>query len=161
MASTNGEAIMYRNFIQGASARGIGVGYPGGVNICFDADQMTVAMVWQGMFIDAKRHWTGRGQGYQPPAGYGIISAGKAAGVAVLESEDADWPGAKTRAEGVQFVGYRLDKKRFPTFLYEIAGVQVADRCDPAGDLAKGAVRLSRKVSFELADLKLPMTFMI
>ncbi len=42
------EALIYRNFIKGSGPRGIAVGYPGGVNLCWDADQMNLALVWQG-----------------------------------------------------------------------------------------------------------------
>ncbi len=155
LVATDGEAILYRNFIEGAGARGIGVGYPGGVNLCFDADQMSVAMVWQGGFIDAKRHWEGRGQGFQPPLGYGILRSGGGQGVALLESAASSWPAAQKRAEGVRFLGYRLDEKRYPTFMYEVGGVRVADRSEPLGELSKGIVSLSRRVTFE-PDGKIP-----
>ncbi len=62
--------IIYRNFIQGVNARAIAVGYPGGVNAAFDADFCNVGLIWRGGFIDAKRHWTDRGGGFQPPLGY-------------------------------------------------------------------------------------------
>lgn len=61
------EPIIYRNFIEGAGARAIGVGYPEKVNLAFDANSLRVAMIWQGAFIDAARHWRDRGVGYQPP----------------------------------------------------------------------------------------------
>ncbi|HEU5118937.1 MAG TPA: c-type cytochrome, partial [Isosphaeraceae bacterium] len=73
LVASNDEAILYRNFIEGAGPRAIGVGYPEAVNLAFDANSFTVAMVWQGAFMDAARHWTGRGDGFQPPMGRNIL----------------------------------------------------------------------------------------
>ena len=61
------EARIYRNFIEGAGPRAIGVGYPGGLNLAYDANNMRIALLWRGEYIDAARHWNGRGQGFQPP----------------------------------------------------------------------------------------------
>ena len=61
------EAIIYRNFIKGAGPRAIGVGYPEHVNLAFDANDLRLALIWQGAFIDASRHWSGRGGGFQSP----------------------------------------------------------------------------------------------
>ena len=57
------EAVMYRNFIEGAGSRAIGVGYPEKADLAFDANDMRLALIWQGAFIDAARHRTGRGSG--------------------------------------------------------------------------------------------------
>ena len=123
MLSADTEAVMYRNFITGASPRGIGVGYPEKVNICFDANTLRLAMIWQGDFIDASKHWTDRGSGFQNPAGYNLISFAEEPPLAVLATESTPWPAALkknnvTRAEGFQFKGYSLDKLRRPTFMY-------------------------------------------
>ncbi|HEX3315575.1 MAG TPA: PA14 domain-containing protein, partial [Gemmataceae bacterium] len=40
------EAIIYRNFIEGAGARAIGVGYPEHVSLAFDANDLRIAMIW-------------------------------------------------------------------------------------------------------------------
>ena len=58
-----GEAVIYRNFIDRAGPRAIGVGYAEGVNLAFDANVMRFAIIWRGKFMDGQRHWTGRGQG--------------------------------------------------------------------------------------------------
>src|SRR5262249_37635199 len=44
-------AIIYRNFIEGAGPRGIAVGYPEKVHLAFDANDVRLAMLWQGAFI--------------------------------------------------------------------------------------------------------------
>jgi len=125
------EAILYRNFIQGAGARAIGVGYPEGFNLAWDADQLRLALIWKGSFIDAKRHWTGRGQGFEPPAGTNVQTLVSGAPLAVLSESDQKWPGGKPRESGFQFRGYTLTKDCRPTFKYSFAGVAVSDFPNP------------------------------
>ena len=55
--AVNEEAVLYRNFITLAGNRSIGVGYPGGFNVAWDAETMNLSLVWRGAFIDAARHW--------------------------------------------------------------------------------------------------------
>lgn len=131
------EAIIYRNFITGVSSRGIAVGLPGGVNAAFDAELCNVALVWRGAFMDAKRHWTDRGTGTQPPLGYAVVALEKNVPLAVI-SGDAQWPAAPKDLPwgdwpaGYKFSGYTLDKKGIPTFRYTFNGVQVEDRMEAA-----------------------------
>ena len=47
------EARLYRNFIDGAGTRAIGVGYPGEVNLAWDANHLRPALFWHGPFMDA------------------------------------------------------------------------------------------------------------
>jgi len=147
------EARIYRNFITGSSPRGIAVGYPGGVNICYDADQMNVALVWQGAFMDAKRHWTGRGVGDQPPLGYGVAKLGQERALAVLASQTEPWvkPYKKDQPRDMDYTfrGYELDgKTRFPTFKYDYKGVTVTESFEPSGDYKKENAALKRTVKF-------------
>ena len=67
------EAIIYRNFIEGSGSRAIGVGYPEKANLAFDANELRLALIWQGEFIDAARHWTDRGAGFEPPLGENVL----------------------------------------------------------------------------------------
>ena len=108
----------YRNFIKGAGPRAIGVGYPGGLNLAFDADKMQWAMIWNGDFIDAGLHWTGRGKGFQAPAGKDVISLTGFPPFALLDDPQARWPGEKSRAKNYRFKGYRLDDNDHPGFRY-------------------------------------------
>lgn len=132
------EAIIYRNFITGVGSRGIAVGLPGGVNAAFDAELCNVALVWRGAFIDAKRHWTDRGTGTQPPLGYAIAALEKNVPLAVLASADATWPAPPKELPwgdwpaGYRFGGYTLDKKGIPTFRYTFSDVNVEDRMEAA-----------------------------
>ncbi len=132
------EPIIYRNFIAGVGTRAIAVGYPGSVNAAFDADLCNVALVWRGAFMDAKRHWTDRGDGFQPPLGYGLVKLDKNVPLAALATADAPWPAAPKDLpngdwpEGYRFGGYTLDKKGVPTFRYTFRGVSVEDRMEGA-----------------------------
>ena len=127
----NGEAVIYRNFIEGASPRGIGVGYPEKLNLCFDANTMQLAMLWQGSFIDGARHWSGRGTGFQPPSGFYVLKLTKEQPFAALQNAEAPWPKIKVRAENIQFRGYRLAEQRRPVFQYDVGKARVEDYSAP------------------------------
>jgi len=127
------EAIIYRNFIQGAGPRAIAVGYPEKTNLAFDAQQMRLALLWHGDFIDASKHWVDRGSGFQSPAGDDVIVMADAAPMAILADEKAPWPAKpKDRDPAWQFGGYELDAKRRPTFMYSFGKVEVRDFFEPA-----------------------------
>lgn len=126
-----GEPVIYRNFIRGAGPRAIGVGYPEKVNLAFDANTMRIALIWQGAFIDASRHWTGRGEGFQGPLGDNVLSLASGPSLATLATGSAPWPDQPPRETGYAFRGYRLDAKGRPTFLYDFGLVHVADTPEP------------------------------
>ena len=109
-------AVIYRNFINGASARGIGVGFPGGVNLAYSADHFAPELVWTGKFMDGGHHWTDRGVGYEAPAGEQVIK---------LSNESALPVGAKFR-------GYQLDAAGNPTFAAQVGSATVLDTWQPA-----------------------------
>jgi mono/diheme cytochrome c family protein len=124
------EAIIYRNFIEGAGTRAIGVGYPEKVNLAFDANDLRLALVWQGAFIDAARHWTDRGSGFEPPLGDNVLHLPTGACFAVLPSALDPWPTKNARELGYHFRGYNLTPEQRPTFKYSIGAVSVEDRPD-------------------------------
>jgi hypothetical protein len=111
---------------------------------------MNLAEVWRGAFMDAGRHWSGRGSGAQAPSGFDFIkpTGDLSRPFAVLQSTSEEWPKAneKERPTGLNWKGYTLDAKRFPTFLYEWNDVQVSDRFDVEGDAVKGAGKLMRTI---------------
>ena len=150
LTARNGEAITHRAFLPDANPRAIGVGYPGRVNLAWDADVMNLAYVWRGGFMDVGGHWNGRGSGSQP-AGFDRVKTGAGLPMQVLESLDEPWQPdtmATIRYErdvadpqkeisyvakhpDYRFRGYRLDQKRFPTFLYQYRDLEVSDRSEP------------------------------
>ncbi len=120
-------AIIYRNFIQGAGTRAIAVGYPEKAHLAFDANEMHLALIWQGAFIDAGRHWSDRGEGFQGPLGDNVLKLHGGAAFAVLSKSDEAWPTAPPKELGWKFKGYRLTPDDRPTFLYSFGDVQVED----------------------------------
>jgi len=121
-------ALIYRNFITDAGTRAIAVGYPEKANLAFDANDMRLALIWQGPFIDASKHWIGRGAGFQPPLGNHVMKLPEGASFAVLADKDATWPKDKPRESGYKFHGYQLvGPQLLPTFLYEFGKVHVED----------------------------------
>lgn len=131
------KARIYRGFIEGVSPRAIAVGYPGAVNLAWDADNMFPALVWRGPFMDAARHWEGRGAGFQGPANPNFTRLVAGVPFAQLESGDAPWPrdqerrGDALRRSEYRFRGYSVDKNRFPTFRYTFGDLEVTDRIEP------------------------------
>jgi mono/diheme cytochrome c family protein len=124
-------AIIYRNFIQGAGPRGIAVGYPEKIHLAFDANEMRLAMLWQGAFIDAATHWNDRGSGFEGPLGDNVLHLHSGAGFAVLGRPDAAWPTAPPKELGYRFKGYRLTPDDRPTFLYSFGEIQIEDTPNP------------------------------
>ena len=121
------EAMMYRNFIQGAGPRAIGVGLPSKLNYAFDAQNVRLALIWQGRFISGAKHWSGRGQGFQPPLGDKVVSLANGPTLAFLADEKAPWPTETGRAAGFKFRGYRLDELRRPTLMYYFGDVRITE----------------------------------
>ncbi len=146
-----GEAVIYRNFIAGSSPRGIAVGYPGGVNLCWDADLLNLSLIWRGDFMDGGLHWTGRGYGSQSPMGTELVKPAQGYPLQVLESEEESWKREhedriayeRDKAEpkkeiaylvphpDYRFLGYRLDERRFPAFRYRFQGLELTDFYEP------------------------------
>lgn len=126
------EALIYRNFIQGAGPRAIAVGYPEHAHLAFDANHMRLALLWRGDFIDASKHWVDRGPGFQSPAGDDVVALSDGPPLAELpDPVKSPWPPpprhAWEKAPGYRFLGYELDARRRPAFLYAFGEVRVRD----------------------------------
>ncbi|MFO0904911.1 MAG: c-type cytochrome [Pirellulales bacterium] len=133
--------VIYRNFIEGAGPRAIGVGYPQKINLAFDANDLRIALLWQGSFIDASKHWTDRGVGFQSPLGDNVFATPAGVDFARLENAEAPWPKLGARALGYRFRGYRLNAQQEPVFAYELGdGIQVTDYPRPAGKSDQGVL---------------------
>lgn len=102
---------IYRNFITGTTARAIGFGFPGGVNLAYSADHLATELLWTGNFMDGSLHWIDRGIGNQPPAGDQVIRLGNSR---VLPAE-------------ARFRGYKLDASGNPTFTVELGDQKLLD----------------------------------
>jgi hypothetical protein len=129
------------------------VGYPEKVHVAWDADQMRLALVWRGAFIDAGKHWTGRGQGAQSPLGDGVFTPDAATAIAVLGSPESPWPAAQSgqrkgrQREGVRFRGYSLDAEGRPTFNWSSDGMRIGEKIEPIVEGGKQVVRRTIQVA--------------
>jgi mono/diheme cytochrome c family protein len=121
------EAILYRNFVEGSGSRSIAVGYPEKAHLAFDANELRLATIWQGAFLDAARHWTDRGVGYEPPLGDSVIHLPTGVSFAVLARADEAWPTKSARELGFHFRGYRTTTDQRPTFFYTCNDVRIED----------------------------------
>lgn len=147
-----GVPIVYRNFIDGAGNRSIGVGFKGGLSFAWSAETMSLALAWRGGFMDAARHWRNRGGGHQPPAGFDLLSpTGSAYPLAVQGSPDSAWPEFKEDAasDEFQWKGYSLDAKGVPSFRYAWKGVEVEDRVEAEGAFRDVSAKLVRTVKLQ------------
>ena len=133
------EAVIIRRAFPGIGKRGIGVGYPGGINLSFDAGQMRLGSIWSGGFIEASGIWRGQGAGQARILGKDTTTFPPGPAFAVLDSPDAAWPApdATPRPSPYSFTGYTLDAQQRPTLRYSAEGVSVEDsfieRRDPGG----------------------------
>lgn len=145
------EAVMLRRSVQNTGKRGISVGYPGGVNITFDAETLAMNQVWWGRFVDARPVWTGQGSGQASILSRDRGTLPKEPAFAAVES-DQPWPTATRRERGDQFLGYDLDEQRRPTFRYTSGVVTVEDT--PREHITEGRTQLLRTM-LVIGEMKL------
>jgi mono/diheme cytochrome c family protein len=143
------EAIIYRNFLEGAGTRAIGVGYPEKAHLAFDANDLRLALIWHGEFIDAARHWTDRGAGYEPPLGDNVVRLPSGVAFAVLSKDDEAWPTKSAKELGYQFRGYRTAADGRPTFLYSCHDVRIEDFPKAVADKPNPSLRRTLTLSAE------------
>lgn len=146
--------IIYRNFIQGLSPRGIAVGHPEQVHYAWDAHDMNLKLIWHNQFIDASKHWVGRGPGFQSPLGDHVMTLAAGIPLAALESLDAEWPKQSAREAGFRFLGYELSDLGQPTFEYQFENVAVTDSIRPL--TARPDSKLVRTLSMKVIDSESP-----
>ena len=102
---TGDRPIIYRNFIEGTTPRAIGVGFPGGFNLAYSADNMAPELLWTGKFIDGAAKWLSRGTDKNPPAGENVITLGR----------------KRHFPKQARFRGYKLDPAGNPTFVVQLS----------------------------------------
>jgi len=137
-----GHPVVLRTFMKAAGTHAIAAGFPQGVHYAFDASQVRLALAWKGRFIDAHGTWFNR---FAPPADpLGDKQYAFAPGnlLAVLQQPGAAWPTATGAKAEYKFRGYRLNKQRIPTLLYQMGEVQVAEQIEPIDGGVKRTVEL-------------------
>lgn len=137
-----GEAVVYRGKLWEAGFRAIATGYPGAVNVAFDAEDMRLALLWRGRFLDASPHWSVSGMGRIRPLGTDVVVFPHGPALALLADAATPWPDASSRdapskALGFRFQGYHLDAQKRPTLLYAFRDLAIEDRFDPLADATK------------------------
>jgi cytochrome c2 len=134
-------AALLRTFMPDAGAKAIAVGYPGGVNVAFSADQCRLAYAWGGTFLDASPVWNNRGGAparllgprfWSAPPGHpwGLTSnanippdfMGRANNPAFGTPLPQEPPRLFDAPSAVHFDGYALDRSGLPTFRYRVDG---------------------------------------
>lgn len=137
------EARMLRRKYPEIGKRGIGVGYPGGVNLAYDAEQMRLATLWKGKFVDPAGVWYGQGHGNVRVMGQAIqLPKGPE-----LDDESLPWKVDGTRPPQHQFKGYELDSDRRPRLKYVFGSISVEDYFTEMLDAKTGQFQLRRRVT--------------
>jgi mono/diheme cytochrome c family protein len=140
------EPIVFRAFLESAGTKAILVGTPVGLHFAFDSRACRLVEAWRGAFVDAAGAWSGRG-------GMNVEGRGpviwKAPTGPPLEVTLVPTLGGQSIAAKWTFKGYRLDPKRYPTFLYEGNGTHVSERFE--GSL-NPAVKIVRRFEITTAS---------
>ncbi len=153
------EPIVFRTFMKGVGPRAIAVGYPTRLHVAFDAATARLARAWRGEFLDATKTWTGRAGKYASPLGRSVIELPPGPPFATLESSQAAWPKPdEKRKQVVEFLGYRFDDQRRPTFAYRLHGVRVHEK--PVPVLHPGGAKLARRFELRPVDGPKRITFL-
>lgn len=126
------QPLVYRNFFEGVTGRGIAIGFPEQSHLIWDAERMGLATVWKYEFIDASRHWSGRGQGRTRPAGDQVLSLERWTPLVQADAVDVTWPEASGRELGYRFLGYQFDESDTPRFRYRVGQCEVSDSVRPS-----------------------------
>ena len=153
---TDKARILRRKYPQ-IGKRGIGVGYPGGVNLAYDAQQMRLATIWRGRFADPAAAWYGQGSGDVRAMGPSIQFA---------KGPELFDPGLPivlddARPTSHQCKGYSLDEKHRPTMRYELGPVVVSDFFREFRDNETGQMQLRRTVSISSSEETKQLRFRI
>ncbi|NNM29798.1 MAG: c-type cytochrome [Akkermansiaceae bacterium] len=134
----------YRGRSSVAGYRGIAVGFPGGWNYAFNAQNGALSAIWKGEFI--RVGWQGQGSGNFNPIGKPVQLAQDVAFLPLPDATGA-WPlrprtskeqpvnpdPLYPRKHGYAFLGYSLDEDSVPTFRYRCGPVEIEDRSVTAG----------------------------
>lgn len=136
---------MYRTFMPGCGPAGIAVGMEGNVSYCWDAGQCRLRYAWEGGFISLEKNWGSNGSKKAEILG------------TVFYVDTVISPlriGTKSHTPEPAFKGYTMIKG-YPTFHYQLDGVEVSERITPAGETSG----LKRELAF--TNLKEPLWLLV
>lgn len=123
------QPVVLRTFMRKAGPQAIAVGFPIRVHYAFDAEQLRLAQIWRGRFLDAHGTWYDRFTPPADPLGSNPVDLPDGSFVARFSQHDAAWP--KTDLETTRFRGYRLDTRRVPTLSYRVNVDLIEERIEP------------------------------
>ncbi|HSJ02722.1 MAG: c-type cytochrome [Verrucomicrobium sp.] len=126
--------IIFRTFLKGTGTHAIAVGYPGGMNVAFDALTVRWSMAWKGKFLDADGTWNQRYLKMELPLGESLVRL-EETGILKIQGQEDLKP---------QFRGYRLEAGGVPVFEYDLGSLHVEDRLEP---IAQGGLQRTRRIS--------------
>ena len=124
--------VVFRTFLARAGNRGIAVGTPSGLHFAFDAEQIRLCEAWSGDFLDVAPVWEGRGGGIAVQLGP-IVWSAPPGPLLTLEPALSD----NGRAQGLKFLGYRLEPDGTPVFQWEVRARSVPADAPPQDDAVK------------------------
>ncbi len=122
-----GDPVVYRGKLWEAGFRAVAMGFPGGWNLAFDAEDLRLALLWRGRFLNAGPHWDVQGMGQIRPLGSNVVIEPHLSAMATLASPDAPWPRTPGKLLGMKFRGYQLDPAGYPTLLYAFGDLKLED----------------------------------
>lgn len=137
--------------------RGMAVGYPGRINLAFDAGEMALRQLWKGAFVNIDL-------GRFNPRGDELITFPPGIPFHRLASLDESWPykGKSNHAfpqdHGYRFRGYHLDAKRMPTLLYRYGDIAVEDFFEDVA-APQGGACFRRTLTFDAPPGRKPFYF--
>ena len=131
--------IVLRTFMQEAGTHAIAVGFPERVHFAFDAETCRLAAAWKGRFLDAQGTWFSRFTPPAEPLGEDLIKLPEGLPFAILKEGSEPWPQFDPISPISRYLGYRLDDKGVPTFLYRYERYDIEDRIEP--EAGKGLKR--------------------
>ncbi|HET6251757.1 MAG TPA: c-type cytochrome [Tepidisphaeraceae bacterium] len=141
-----GEPVVYRGKLWEAGFRAVAIGYPGGMNVAFDAEEMRLSLLWRGRFLNAAAHWQIQGMGQIHPLGTDVFVFPHGSPMAILADANAPWPAEASKDLGMKFRGYQFDTLRRPTLLYAFGKTNIEDFFTPID--RHGTAGLSRTITF-------------
>ncbi len=156
LLASDDRAVMLRRSYQGIGKRGIGVGYPAGANLAFDAEQMRIGMIWKGKFADPGGVWGGQGHGNVRPLSNELI---RFAPGPELDDANSPWLVDEGRPPRHHFMGYFLDPVGRPTFTYRFDDIEIEDNLIDSENDETEEVSLTRTVTFTSTQSRKNLVF--
>lgn len=150
--------VLKRGRSRVAGFRGIAVGFPGGMNYAFNAQNGTLSALWKGEFVNV--NWKSQGAGDFTPAAKAVALA-QDVSFLHLPDEKSPWPLMPVtskeqpvnpdplypRNHGYAFVGYALDAALNPAFTYRCGDVTIEDKALPATTVGPNVLRRTFSIS--------------